>query len=761
MPSIRKEIKMRRRLWKRLVVVVISILVLGLIYGCGSSSRGSSGDNPAEVPAVVGSESCINTCHAKTRDITGTLIAAAWQHTTHTTDGGVICEDCHGPAGEHWGVGPILFPNPQAARCNACHGFTGFDATAHANPDQSPDKFFFQSDAGNGQATNRARGSTTDLPEFFPDGVTPVTKAQHIQECSVCHNPNQRFVYNSGLVAPNPNNMPNPDVACAGCHDAHQPEQKVTIAQRSAPVPYPIFRTFIVNPGGEQNFVVSAETGNESPTATSAQLAASLFQPNGAVQPDGSVDMTKVVGTNNELNIERLCASCHTVGKYLFSQTATHQTDVYTQWTNSGHGTRNDPAFAEFSANPPAYTNPDTGITYPAGGHQSLWPFDLGLGGLSFNGPGKVAATASTSMNAGFGGTNDNYPCYRCHNGIGSIAFQLNIQGTPSAPVVFGDEPVVCITCHDPHQNYPGLTMNLRKPVMITNYSTSSITFSGNVFLDNTPVPLDKTGNGTICVFCHQGRESGLTLYATKLAPGKTITGSFFNPHYLGTAAMLWGVNAYEYTGKSYSANAAHQSANCPTCHMDNPTADNLNGGHTWWPNVATCNVCHGAANLGPIAADPASDHGPASPDVAIYRANFDTNNYTGDVNGASLSIADSIRVLQQKVIALFLANGIEYDDLNYPYFFKAGQPHTNANAFTAWTPSLYRAAFNLSFTVKGLPSAATSQANVPNNSAAVHDYKYIIQLLLDGIEDLSGAPLADAFRPAGTRPATVYGPGQ
>lgn len=761
----------------RIITGSLFLMALLVLSGCGSGHH-EGVESPLETPTKVGSETCTNTCHADTVDITGNKIAKVWAATTHTTVGNVQCEDCHGPASLHWGVGPIPFPRPQAAQCEVCHADkAGFNDTVHANANPfngsngatftGPDKFFFQ-----GDASNSGPAETQGVPEFTPAGA-PVTHAQHIQECSVCHNPNQRFVYNKdgSLLKPDPNTIfdPNniqtwqgiqdpPNITCAGCHDGHQTEQRVAVAQRAS-VQVPIFRKFFVNPTGEQSFVADPSTGNESATATSSQLAASIFQPNGAVQLDGSVDLTKVVGTNNELNVERLCAACHTTGKYLYSQQPTHPNDTYTQWTNSGHGTRNDPAFAEFSANPPAYTDPDTGVTYAAGGHQSLWPYDMAVsGGQSFNGPGKVGATASATQNAGFGGTNDNFPCYRCHNGIGSIAFQLNIQGTPAAPVIFGDEPETCITCHDPHQNYPGQTLNVRRPVMITNYSTSSITIQGNVFLDNTPVPLDKTGNGTICIFCHQGRESGLTLYATKLAAGKNITGSFFNPHYLGTGAMLWGVNAYEYAGQSYGANAAHQGANCPTCHMGNPTSDNLNGGHTWWPNVASCNVqsCHGG--FGPIAADPTSDNGPASPNVAIYRASFDTNNYTGDANGASLSIADSIRVLQQKIIAVLQTKGIFYNDLVYPYFFKDAASTT---AFTAWTPSTYKAAFNLTFAVKGLPSGATSQANVPNNSAAVHDFIYVIQLLQDGYADLTGAPLAGAFRPLGTRTATVYGPGQ
>ncbi len=721
----------------RFVIISLCLLTaVSLLTGCGSGKK-EGVESPLGQATRVGSESCTNVCHASTVDVTGDRIAVTWANTTHTTVENVQCEDCHGPASLHWGVGPIPFPTPESAQCQVCHGKAGFNATAHDNQHIpggvfGPDKFFFQ-----GDALNSGQASTQGVPEFLPDGVTPVTHAEHIQECSRCHNPKQRFEFANGdasgeLVKPDPNNMPNPEVGCAGCHDAHQTQQMVTIPQRPSPVGYPIFRRYFINPA------TGAQVNSNDPNGQN--LAGFIFQPNGVVI-GGTVS-----GKNNELKVERTCGSCHTVGKYQYSQLPTHQNDVYTQWTNSGHGTRNDPAFAEFSANPPAYTNPDTGQTYAVGTHSPSYPIDMALS--------KFGTTANTTQNAG----NNVYACFHCHNGIGSNVWQANQQGTPQADVVFGDESVTCITCHSPHSNPTGTTHQVKVPVKMTQYS-GAITINGNVFLDNTPLPsLDKTGNGTICIFCHQGRESGLTLYATKLAAGKTITGNFFNPHYLGTAAMLWGVNAYEYAGKSYTANFAHQGANCPTCHMANPTDDNLNGGHTWWPNVATCNVaaCHGG--FGAIAADVTSNNGPASPDVANYRASFDTNNYTGDPGGASLSIADSIRVLQQKVIAVLQSKGIFYNDLSYPYFFSDAASTTT---FTAWTPATYKAAFNISYTVKGLPSGAESQANVPNSSAAVHDYKYIIQLLLDGYEDLTGAPLAGAFRPAGTRPATVYGPGQ
>jgi hypothetical protein len=309
----------------------------------------------------------------------------------------------------------------------------------------------------------------------------------------------------------------------------------------------------------------------------------------------------------------------------------------------------------------------------------------------------------------------------------------------------------------------------VKNPSVMTSYSASYLTIKGKFFLDGQILPTATTlGNSAICIFCHQGRESGLSLFKAKLAPGATIAGNFFNSHYLGTAAMLWGHNGYEFAGQSYGVNFAHQGANCVTCHMNNPTPDSLAGGHTWERNVATCNVCHTAV-FGPIPAVP----GTVTPDLSTYRDNFDTANYSGDANGTTQGIADAIRSLQQKLIILLAAQPtpLFYNDLKYPYFFADAAFTTN---FTAWTPTTYKAAFNLSFVIKGLPSDVTSQANVPNGSAATHNHKYNIELLQDSIANLipgatltanvwsgTGGVIDGAFRPIGSRPAVVYGVGQ
>ncbi len=724
---------MRNTLLSGSAVLFLSVSVF-LLNGCGSAKK-EGAEDPLLTPTKAGSASCTNVCHAATIDITGNVIATTWAATPHTSVSGVQCEDCHGAAGLHRGVGPVTFPNPPASQCAqlTCHPaingvptLGNFNATAHANANQVPDSSFSQ------------------IP-------TPVSAARHAEECSRCHNVNQRFDFDfaGNPVKPDLNNLPTPSVSCASCHDGHQPQQMATIPQRTARVGYPVFRKFVINPATGQQI--------NSTTAGAQNLAGFIFQPTWAVQPNGTLDFTAVLASPriSELRPDRLCGSCHTKGTYKTSGQVTHQDDIYTQWSGSGHGDRFAAAFAEFSADPAAYGFADIS-------HRTAYPIDMGLPRFVTAGP------ATPAQNAG----NNNYQCFKCHNGLTSLAFQNEVQGTPLAPVVFGDVTVTCITCHNPHSDAPGNLKNTRKPVAMSHYSAAirnssvtpavtigSLKFSGNVFLDNTPVPA-ATGNETICIFCHQGRESGFTLFKLRLAADNSLPGNFLNEHYLGTGSMLWGRNAYEYSTKQYGAVIAHQQANCNTCHMT-PSGRNDLGGHSWrivseadgTVNNASCNVasCHNGRVPG------------TGTGLAAFRDTlFDpTNDYDGD--GLVEGIPEEIRDLSIQLITLLQANGVFYSDTKYPYFFANAALTTN---FSAWTLPTLKAAFNLQYVIKGLPSAApASQVGQPNPSAASHNYRYNIQILRDSYDNLQVNGVAGQLdrsgqpRPAGTRPATNYDP--
>lgn len=731
--------------------VITMIAATTLLGGCGASSKeGGDAALASLVNApVVGSDSCVNTCHAATQDITmrgandNRTIKGAWQGSVHhiSVNGfkTIGCEDCHGGGGLHYGTGPLAYPVPDYVRCQTCHKPPFFDApavfqqTAHANAHLTtpgapfgPDQFFFQGGVGTGQAAIQG------VPEVVSGTTTPVTKNQHIEECSVCHNSNQQFRYANGditgnLTKPDPANMPNPTVSCANCHDAHEVAHPATAGARTVNVP--VFRKSQIAGAGAWN------SATLRPVTTIAPVV---------------LDQTTFTST------ELVCAACHTKGLYKYGKSQTHQNNTFSQWTTSGHGTKSATAWNDFSGKVGA-------------GHRTTFPLDL-----------SVAAVAAPTA------------CYKCHNGLATIDFLGPIDPVTRRPttksVVWGAASAVCITCHDPHANGTGNTRNVRKPVVMTNYTGAGVgVVFGNVFLDNQPVPAT-TGNATICIFCHQGRESGLSLFKDKLAAGRTIAGAGFkNAHYLGTAAMVWGANAYEYAGKSYSVNLSHQTTNCTGCHMANPTEPVNVGGHTWNPNPASCTTCHSAIT--------------ASVDLPTFlnnsRATASTTNYSGNL--ASVSIAKQIQDLQNYIIMLLAAQTIPvyYDDSVYPYFHSV--PITSANgvannhsfgtSFKGWTLPVYKAAFNLGIAVKGLPSAGTSPTNtyavngggvkvpdtsatlIPNNSAAVHNYKYIIQLLVDSYSDLyasmppANIPAAlptpaalNANRPVGSRQAVNYG---
>lgn len=725
-----------------------ALLIASLLGGCGNDN------NPVPASLVnaakVGNATCLQTgCHATTMDLTmtpqdGRTIAAVYTDSVHNTPDFdptitalVGCEDCHGGGQFHTGApGTIAYPNPGVAQCVTCHkppfgNFpTDFPLTAHANSNQFPDKFFFT-------------GGTGTNPVNAGNGTT-VTQNQRIEECSVCHDNNQRFVYDAAgnLTKPDPNNMPMPAVACASCHDGHQVGKLATVTTRPAgPNPagnvvYPIFRKVQIAGAGP------------------------FKRPD--IRPRPFSLITSVFSST-----ELVCASCHTKGALKYSQIATHQTNVFSQWTSSAHNDRIGVPWRELSL--------------------GSYPVDLSVAG---------------NANPG--------TCAKCHNGLSSPVFMDPSPTTrrPNAPtVVWNPTTATCVTCHDPHANGAGTTNNVRTPAVMTNYSGAGLgVVFGNVFLDTQPLPVNPSNpNSIVCIFCHQGRESGLSLFKDKLAAGRTMAGNFKNNHYLGTAAMLWGVNAYEYPSSSlatsgYTVNLGHQATNCTGCHMANGTEPVNVGGHTWRPNPASCNACHSEITA---ATDLSLE--PNAGFLATNALVVNSTNYSGNL--ASVSIAQQIRDLQNYIIALLAANGVFYDDTNYPYYFRvaltaangSANNHASANAFTTWSSARYKASFNLAIAVKANPSATasttyvlngagvrvpdSSQTLLANKSAAVHNYKYVIQLLMDSYTDLynysvahgtvaaaqtlltagSGLTLPapatlNANRPPGTRQAVNYG---
>jgi hypothetical protein len=461
-------------------------------------------------------------------------------------------------------------------------------------------------------------------------------------------------------------------------------------------------------------------------------------------------------------NTETLCQSCHTQGKHKYTAwgknkagefvdlSPTHNKNIGGQYRRSGHANQQALAFKEFSSF-------DFGSS-----HQPTYPFDQsiiasgGVGSLRNKGNSIYQLTSTPSAaNAYLGAPNntsqvvliDNYVCNQCHHGLGSVDYMKDRQGTLEAQVLWGDATVICLTCHETHSDPNGTKKNVRVPVKLSYNSrfvnqTTNPRGGINKFMDGTNIP-SNVGNSLICLFCHQARESGLTVYDRIKAfldphtlPDQVINPagfSFVNPHYLDGGAILWSRNAWEYffnnVPQTYSDGIQkHKETNCTGCHMSEANADDTEGGHTWVPKIETCqtSTCHGpVADFFSINA--AADYdGDGQAETVFEEIGTIT---TGGASGTGLF---------GQVITALNARGIYYNPDTYPYFFTS-----TGGQFRLWTTHTLSAAFNLSFLYKS------------GNAVYVHNAKYAVQILQDSLRALGVVP--NGVRPPGNRNATDY----
>ncbi len=286
--------------------------------------------------------------------------------------------------------------------------------------------------------------------------------------------------------------------------------------------------------------------------------------------------------------------------------------------------------------------------------------------------------------------------CSRCHGGATGFHFFLE-YGTGTEVPIAQANGLQCETCHDNLQTF-------------TRIQVPTVTLPSGV----TTSLQDNDSN--MCATCHQGRESKASVDA-KIASG---TLGFVNIHYLPAAATLLGDDGkvgYEYDGKSYAATWTHPpGTSCTLCH------DPVKTKHTFRPqdNVATCQICHTSiTNVQDI--------------VMRHNANYDND-------PATTTLHDQLEGLRQKLVAAMSTvsiaggNPICYDPAAYPYFFNDTDSSGScdateavfANAYSAWTPALLKASFNLQFATK-------------DPGAFAHNFAYMGELLYDSIEDIGG----------------------
>ena len=299
------------------------------------------------------------------------------------------------------------------------------------------------------------------------------------------------------------------------------------------------------------------------------------------------------------------------------------------------------------------------------------------------------------------------FGCVKCHTATGLPAFVSSggttvvTSGGTTAIVGLGSMPAgngfMCTTCHT---EAGGGDRRIVNSVIFPSGKTVSF---GGTDADGNFLPDDSN----LCISCHQGRESTTSMNnALRGREPDTVDERirFKNIHYFAAGATLFGADvqgAYLYEGKEYLGQNMHADPDgrmnkCQDCHDV----------HKLEPKVEACETCHGTT-------DP----------TTIRRSELD---YDGD-GDVTEGIHGEIETLGEALFAAMQAyaeahgGAITYDSHAYPYFFDA-----NGEGYAAWTPRLVRAAFNYQYIQK-------------DPGAYVHNPRFVMQFLIDSIEDLGG----------------------
>lgn len=298
--------------------------------------------------------------------------------------------------------------------------------------------------------------------------------------------------------------------------------------------------------------------------------------------------------------------------------------------------------------------------------------------------------------------------CSRCHSGMGLPQY-IKEGVTTSQPAVDG---MMCETCHD----------DLAK---FTRYQVKSVTFPSG-----KSVSFAKNLDSNLCIACHQGRESTVSVNKSIAGTGYKDDQSatdpkdpnalkFRNIHYFAAGATLFGTEVqglYEYANQKYAGRFAPHAAGpegCTNCHDS----------HTQKVKTDLCQGCHQTND--PFAITLKDHKEPVAKEVEAMQAKL--------LEGIYAYAKD---VVKQPVV---------YDAGANPYWFldkNANGKHDadETDAYVFFTPRMLRAAYNY-------------QASIKDPGAFAHNYIYIEQVLYDSMADLkTKVPTLDIT--AFTRPA-------
>ena len=289
--------------------------------------------------------------------------------------------------------------------------------------------------------------------------------------------------------------------------------------------------------------------------------------------------------------------------------------------------------------------------------------------------------------------------CAKCHSGYGYLDF-LGEDGSQAGAVDAAAQPGLTVTCNVCHNTKA--------------HDIDSAIYPSGAEIEE----LDGTAN---CAACHQGTRAGTDVESAAAdLPEDTVNAelSFINVHYFIGGAVRFGSDVtvgYEYPDMSYAGFYAHVEdyQACTDCH----------DAHSLEITPSECAACH------PAVSDYAS-----LLDIRVE----ETPDYDGD-GDTTEGIYDELSTIHQtlyQAIQAYAGDVIEAPIIygsSYPYWFHdtnengiADQDEVNfGNQYSSWTPRLLKAAYNYHLILQ-------------DPGGFMHNASYLIQLMFDGIADLS-----------------------
>lgn len=371
----------------------------------------------------------------------------------------------------------------------------------------------------------------------------------------------------------------------------------------------------------------------------------------------------------------------------------------------------------------------------------------------------------------------DGYSCLRCHTSTGYSDFLAGSWSNPfpaSTWAAAGDNGREVLTCRSCHVNDSFAVK--RAPAFVAPYNSNL-----------NPKTFPSVGESNLCIACHTGRENADSIEAIT---NFTNVG-FKNSHYKAGAALMYMASGF--WNFTTSSQVIGSSTRLKTMTPDNITVPTygisggvssthrklgttlINGdGHNpafFVPGVADANgpcvTCHLNVNGSPTGDRPAFGHTWKIDVNAAAQLCINCHGSEVSVGGAANAIAlqtflddqskgftDALGLIQNLFVTKY---NIDYDSVNYPYFFESGKPHTFANQVKDWTRGtgdqlsgkrLMGSAFNLNLLTK-------------DPGSYVHARTYVRRLIYDTVDYLDDKTMnysvtatAIAYNPA------LYGKG-